>query len=449
MNTYFLQYQVIPTVDNEQYELAEGASAHCWVLENNPQTAATKAAFQISKFDWEITNLETPPIEVKEEDFAERDLGLEQFKKAQVDGMAIIYLGWARDKKTSAGPIALKSSYKANLQEFLKEQKKQRNRGRCLHYDAGHRCREIINAHSIQKRGLLSVISQKGHVYTLAAEMSDLKNNFGIPEYKKKGINNVSTFLGFCKQHDNSLFKPIDDQNLIPTDQQVMLYAYRSIARELFVKENVLNLLKRWVKKTEHKFMKQYLEDYNAATAFGYKNLERHKVIYDKSLKSRSFHDVRYVLFLSNEKPTVAFSGLLYPDFDFMGRQLQNLGNHQEQLQLITFCSAPMINGWGYLFSWHITSSSVCTEYMRSLATMMHEGNPVGDLLFRMVILNCENCAISPEWWELLSEKQRKEIMMAGVSNMHPFTPMKSNYLCEGLEGVSGWHFDSVMSNMD
>ncbi len=449
MNTYFLQYKVIPTVDNEQYELAEGASANCWLLENSPQAAAAKAAFQISKFDWEITSLEIPPIEVNEEHFAERDLGLEQFRKAQADGMAIVYMGWARDKETSSGPINLKSSYKADLQGFLSEQKKQRNRGRCLHYDTGHRCREIINAHSIQKSGLLSAIAKNGHVFTLAADISDLRKTHGMPSYKKKGVNKVSTFLGFCKHHDNKLFRPVDDHYLFPTDQQVLLYAYRSLARELFVKENVLTHLKRWVKKTDHKFMKEYLEAYRASTAFGFKNLERHKLLYDKSLKAHSYHDVRYVIFLSDNKPTIAFSGLLYPDFDFMGRPLQNLANHEQKLQLITFCSAPMINGWGFLFAWHNTSSNICTEYMRSLATMMHEGHDVSDFLFRMVILNCENCAISPEWWESLSEIQRAEVSSAGTSNAHPFTPIKNTYLSEGLEGISGWHFDTVISNTD
>lgn len=186
MNTYFLQFKVIPTTENEQYELAEGALAHCWVLENDPQTAAAKAVFQISKFDWEISNLEIPPIEVEEENFAERDLGLEQFKKAQLSGIAITYVAWSRDKKTSAGPIALKSSYRADLQGFLNDQKKQRNRGRCLHYDAGNRCHEIIHAHSIQKSGLLSAISQNGHVYTLAAEMSDLKKKLWHPHIQKE-----------------------------------------------------------------------------------------------------------------------------------------------------------------------------------------------------------------------------------------------------------------------
>ncbi len=450
MKTYFLQFKVVPTIDNEQYELVEGALASCWVLDNTPQAAHTKANFRISMFDWEITNLEMEPVEVEDENFVERDIGLEQFKRAQVDGMAIVYTAWARDKKTSMGPISLTSSYNMNLNELLNDLKKQRNRGRCLHFDDGHRCGEIINAHSIQKKGLLSVIAQNGHVYTLAGEMSDLRKNAGLPIYKKKGIDKkVSTFLGFCKFHDNELFTAIDDHDLIPTDQQVLLYAYRSLARELFVKENAFNHLEYLFEKTKHKFMSQYLLDYKAATEFSLNNLRRHKLLYDNSLKLKHYQDIKYVLYLSSQKPTIAFSGLLYPDFDFMGRALQDLGNHEEQLQLITFCSAPMISGWGYLFAWHNTSSNICTDYMRSLCTMIYEGYNVSDFLFRMVILNCENCAISPEWWESLSESQHEEITAVGTSNAYPYFPIKNTYLSEGLEGVSDWHFANVMSKMD
>lgn len=449
MNIYYLQFKVIPTIDNEQFELAEGALAHCWVLDNDPQAACLKASFQVSKCDWEIIDLEMPPVEVEEDNFAERDIGLEEFKKAQRTGIRIVYTAWSRDKKTSAGPVEIKSSYRADLQEFLKKQKKLRNKGRCLHYDGGHRCREIISAHSIQKSGLLSKVSQNGHVYTLVAEISDLRKNHGMPTYRKKGVDNVSTFLGFCKHHDNKLFLSIDDHCLYPTDQQVILYAYRSIARELFVKENALTHIKDQVEKTDHRFMKDYFLSLKTSLEFGFRSLKRHKLAYDESLKSRFFHDVRYVLFLSNEKPTIAFSGLLYPDFDFMGNLLQNIGNYESRFQLITFCSAPMINGWGYLFAWHNTSSSICTDYMRSLATMMHEGYNLSDFLFRMVILNCENCAISPEWWESLPKEQREQISMAGASNAYPFSPLKNTYLSEGLEGASGWHFGSVISNMD
>ena len=54
MKTYFLQFKVVPTADNEHFLLADGALAACWVRENDPQTAYAKAAFQVSKYDWRI-----------------------------------------------------------------------------------------------------------------------------------------------------------------------------------------------------------------------------------------------------------------------------------------------------------------------------------------------------------------------------------------------------------
>lgn len=66
---------------------------------------------------------------MSEEHFTKGDIGLEQFRKAQTDGMSIVYMAWARDKKTSIGPITHKSSYQPDLQSFIKEQKSKRIEG--------------------------------------------------------------------------------------------------------------------------------------------------------------------------------------------------------------------------------------------------------------------------------------------------------------------------------
>lgn len=39
------------------------------------------------------------------------------------------------------------------LGEYLNASKRQSLRGRCLHFDLGVRCKEIISEHSIQKMG--------------------------------------------------------------------------------------------------------------------------------------------------------------------------------------------------------------------------------------------------------------------------------------------------------
>lgn len=449
MKTFYLEFEVTPINANEHYRLAKGAKAICCIQCDNPQIAYNKAKFYVSKNDWKVEKVECLPVEVTEENFSERDLGLKQYLLAQEKGIAITYIAWARDGKTTAGPFAVRSSYKFPLSAFLEKQKQLAYKGRCLHYENDHRCKEIIRAHSIQKNGALSVIADKGHVYKPSFNIGSLEKNNGQLTYEKTGINKVSTFLGFCGKHDNELFEPIDNYPLVPTDQQVLLYAYRSLCRELFVKENALELIESQLEIGIDQYaVNDLFLGMKQGTAFGLKNLKKHKEIYDNSLREGSFSDTRYVLFVSRQKPTVAFSGSFYPDFDFIGRPLQNLGDHTSDLKLITICSAPMDCGWGYLFAWHVTSSNVCVDYMQSLATMIYENNMPGDLLFRLAIKICENLAISPKWWESLSENQKEQIASTLSLMASSFSETEPFYLMKGLEGITHWEF-KVVSNMD
>lgn len=181
-------------------------------------------------------------------------------------------------------------------------------------------------------------------------------------------------------------------------------------------------------------------------THFGLKNLKLHKTIYDDSLRNREFKKIKYVLFISKQKPNIAFSGVIYPDYDFLGRQLQNLADHNSELELITYCSAPMDYGWGFLFAWHELSSSVCVEYMRSLATAIYKKGNITDFLFR-IVMNCENHAISPQWWESISAENKNKIIDSFSKAMDIFSEIKNDYLMKGLEGISDWKFDLVKSN--
>jgi len=192
------------------------------------------------------------------------------------------------------------------------------------------------------------------------------------------------------------------------------------------------------------------LSQYINEATFGYENLIRHKEIYDKSLKDNSYSNIMYVIFISKQIPTIAFSGLFYPDFDFMGRILQNLGYQNSNLALLTFCSTPLDYGWAFLFAWHETSSNVCVEFMRSLATMIHnDSDSLRDYFFRLAITNYENLAISPKWWEDLSEGKKGKIIDRVSLMSDIFTVTEQSYLMKGLEGIANWQFENVISNMD
>ena len=451
MKIFFLKFKVIPTRENEKYDLLEGALAHCWIEEVNPQNALTKAKFYVLKGDWQIIEIEHYPDEVNESDFRGKDLGIEHYLTAKAEGLSIAYVGWSRNGRTTAGPFQLKPSFKFPISEYIDSQKKLAQKGRCLHYEKGIRCNEIIKAHSIQRNQSLLAIADKGHVYKISAHIGALKRSKGRLTYEKCGINKVSTFLGFCKKHDNALFEPIDNFSLIPTNQQVLLYSYRSLCRELFVSENSLALINSQLSKgIEQIAIKNMLSGYVSGKTFGLKNLKRHKENYDKSLRDKSYSDIKYVIFISRQKPIIAFSGIFYPDFDFLGRQLQNLGDQSRDLQLITFCSAPKEDGSAYLFAWHEASSKVCVEFMKSLATMIYEdSDSLTDYLFRLVMTNCENLAISPKWWEKLDGDKKEKIIGRVTSMADILSITEQSYLMEGLEGISNWKFENVISNID
>ena len=181
---------------------------------------------------------------------------------------------------------------------------------------------------------------------------------------------------------------------------------------------------------------------------FGFENLNDQKVLYDGSLREKRYDDIRYVLFTAKARPTIVFSGLFYPDFDFMGRRLQDLAGRSNKLSLITFCSAPMNSGWGFLFSWHSASSSVCCDFMRSLAAMIHEKRKLEDMLLRLVISNCENHAFSPLWWEGLPSEHKEQIISRASEMADPLAITPSSYLTVGLEGIAEWEFHHVISKM-
>ena len=125
---------------------------------------------------------------------------------------------------------------------MLDAQKKIKQKKRCLHYDSGDSCNYIIRAHSIQNSNQLSEIAEDGHVYMLDGKYTSLSKNSGKVSFTTRGVQQASTFLGFCGYHDNETFKPIDDGVLEPTAEQIALYLYRGVCKEAYEKENALDL---------------------------------------------------------------------------------------------------------------------------------------------------------------------------------------------------------------
>lgn len=450
MKTYFLSLQVVPNAKSPYSNDIAGALASYWILADSAEAALARSRFMVRKSEWDVVAIDMAPTVATRNDFRGKDIGLQQYDLAQGRGVASVYAAWSKDGKSSYGPITMERTDAFDLESYQSEIQQKMRKGRCLHYDAGVRCSRIIDAHSIQKNGALSLIADAGNVYAISRNFTDVKKSRGGVCFTRQGIGMVSTFRGFCERHDTEVFAPIDTRPLQPTTQQVLLYAYRSLCREVFVKEGAFQSLEQQAQhNAANTGIHTLLSDMRQGTEIGLKNLRLQKQLYDESLSTETYSDVKYVVFHSAQMPTIVFSGLIYPHFDFLGRQLQDLGNKSQTLDLITFSFAPMSAGWGIVFAWHVRSGKTCLEFMKSLATRIaHDRNP-GDHLFRLVVSNCENLAIAPQWWESLSQPSRSAVEKAASEMADVFSPIRSDYIASGLEGISGWQFDEVVSDME
>ncbi|NJM11300.1 MAG: hypothetical protein HC889_04875 [Synechococcaceae cyanobacterium SM1_2_3] len=335
------------------------------------------------------------------------------------------------------------------LGDYHKELKCQSARGRCLHFADGERCNEIISAHSIQKKGQLGLIAENGHVYKIIADLSTLKKSGGYLLPKKIGVNKVSTFLGFCKHHDNALFKIIDNLPLEPLAKQIVLYAYRCICREYFVKENAIAVLDKMMGHPElGNTKKLFLNSTRIGHSLGLEGLKHHKSFYEKALLASEYEEFEFTYFTSSSRCSLQLSGLLYPNYDFIGNKLQDLGNWHSPLDLITFFTAPTREGWAFGFGWHASSNKTCVPFLQSLASYISSGGKPEDALLRFSLSCCENHAIRISWWDTLPEYSKKEAIERIQLMIHPNIPVPKDYLASGCEDIADWQFEHVYTTL-
>ena len=253
--------------------------------------------------------------------------------------------------------------------------------------------------------------------------------------------------MGRFKIESAELFSPIDIPLGQVNQEHCVLYAYRSMCREVVVRMHNDAL---WDPQGEPfrdlRWFQVFAENRRHDVAFSLETLTREKAKFDEMLRRRDFEGIRSVSFYSRQTPSVVFSGIVFPVFDFVGRQLLDMTHPDSVLDVLTFSFVPTHEGWGFLFAWH-ESSKTCCAFVRSLEEAVGGGADRGDCLFRLIMSGCENMAIGPKWWDSLEEAARLDIIRTISESADTSTPIYSDYLAKGLEGISKWQFDQVIDN--
>ncbi len=158
----------------------------------------------------------------------------------------------------------------------------------------------VVNAHTVPRSESLLKIARNNHVYGLVLDLENRAKYKDRAEPELVGIKKASTFTGFCSNHDNSIFAPLERQPFIASPEQCFLLAYRAVAMEVFKKKAALSAssIRRQVDRGKTKYEQRMIQSFNAFLDAGFsaglKDMGYHKQLYDKVLlnenaeKSRS-----------------------------------------------------------------------------------------------------------------------------------------------------------------
>lgn len=131
-----------------------------------------------------------------------------------------------------------------------------------------------IKSHTLQKNGILRPISEKNHLYQFSIVSPFQIAKKGNFELARIGINDAYTFPGFCKEHDSSIFKPIEKESFeIKAEKSINLFSYRSLCQEIRRKEISMDIAQKMIETNYNIELLFYMNDYKTGLLNGLKNL--------------------------------------------------------------------------------------------------------------------------------------------------------------------------------
>jgi len=336
------------------------------------------------------------------------------------------------------------------LNDLLTVHKKVWTKEYCLHPQQSSCGGNIVQAHTIQRRGSLERISRNGHVYTFKTDTAKIIKT-GMPEINLVGVNKASTFTGFCSYHDNDVFKPIEKQGFSISEETGFLLAYRVLCHELFLKKAWREeLLYAKDNLDKGKPLSRQIEIQDIADQFligveaGLNDLTTIKARYDEILIKHDYTDVKYYIIFLKEVPDFVCSGFTQPVYDYHGNHLQDLSDLNIISENLSFSIIATDFGGVIIYSWADRNIS-SARLIKSLTNL----NPQKQVnaSARFAFENFENLFISPNWWETLDPQVQQKIFQRHLSGTPDYPHMANDLVDDGLDLVS-WKVMKIETNL-
>lgn len=314
---------------------------------------------------------------------------------------------------------------KIKYHELMKLMRKHFNRKLCMAPDRWKtNCSKIKQpkCHTIAKSSSLNSIAINSHVNVIKFN----NDNF----YQSIGIKDACVFYGFCRHHDNDIFKNIENNNALLNAEQYFLVGYRALCLRLYLKECSSALYK----KTE-------LGNLNMTEGvdLAIDDLRYYKKLYDDILLTKSYENkIFYVVFNLDQIPPVMGSGFYFPEYDIKHQALNDLGdvNLVPGGFSISCIGCPSGKGGVVVLSAPEYSRKILMDFYDSFKNKADD--EIFEIIVKVLFLYEENIVFSPLWWDALTSHQQNIFKEMFFQNMSPYSydPKRSAQLLNSNHGL-------------
>ena len=281
----------------------------------------------------------------------------------------------------------------------------------------------IIRAHTVSKK-FLKIIEKDGQVYGFSKfTFFDMVNSKGVIEPKLIGVNQASTFTGFCKKHDKELFSAIEDGTISLNKKTVFFLGYRTVARESFLKNCQYDHCVR-MKKLAQRIAKKY----ELGVKLSKRGVDFHKEKFDQLLINKNFDEMHGYCIVFNEVIPLLCSSAIFFEIDFKGNLWLNLCFPDKSIpSIICFNSFIDKKKSYFLFSWNNYSNRIARKFIELIDDLSEPD--LTAFLIKFQFSFCENIYFNPSWFNGLHDKQKKYLIDLFNNILYPLYINRKNML--------------------
>lgn len=278
---------------------------------------------------------------------------------------------------------------------------------------------KVVSSHTISKKFLRKITSKDGHVYCFDDRLFGFEARNGKIGLKKVGISDASTCQLFCRQHDNDLFRPIEDEELIPDEYQCLRLTYRALMMERHHKESQFYFWNDMVhtenRVFDYEFSKICLESSRNALM----DSDLINNIICSAIINNDVSKFRALRIYFKKKPGVLCAGAFFPEYDFYGSRLWGIQSIVPNPEIISINIVALSgdshnnhNGVAIVSWFDNAGQNYCKQFIDSMHSIAKAD--VSNILIHTVFEFIENVCISPSWWH-----SREKITQNALLHLH------------------------------